>query len=311
MIYVYRAAASQGARDLAENLSRNARKTADLSRVHYGAGLRAGDVVICWGEQLQPVTGVRILNGGPIRTKFQDAITLRQAGVPTIEVSRTRPLAQQQPAPSDPFLAQRDRLQGILGSFINGAPFQRGPVFRDASEEVVQAIRAVQLANNSPIPQAPPPVLDGQWHGRLNSHVGGADLLRPPTTPDFFVKKETLTKEIRIHSFLGKSIRAGVKVPRTGFSATGENGLAQAHPWIRSYEGGWSIQYDDFKSKEAQRNLAHQAVTALGLQFGAVDIGIKADGSLIVLEVNRAAGLEGGTVTAYASAVDAWLAEAA
>jgi hypothetical protein len=37
-----------------------------------------------------------------------------------------------------------------------------------------------------------------------------------------------------------------------------------------------------------------------------VDIGVRADGSLLVLEVNRAPGLEGGTITRYADAIRKW-----
>jgi glutathione synthase/RimK-type ligase-like ATP-grasp enzyme len=58
----------------------------------------------------------------------------------------------------------------------------------------------------------------------------------------------------------------------------------------------------------AHRNLAKKAVESLGLTFGAVDIGRKADNSLIVLEVNRAPGLEGNTINAYANAIVRYLA---
>ena len=67
------------------------------------------------------------------------------------------------------------------------------------------------------------------------------------------------------------------------------------------------ISYDGEVVKQRHRDIAHQAIQALGLQFGAVDIGERADGSLLVLEVNRAAGVEGGTVEAYARAVRRWI----
>ena len=82
----------------------------------------------------------------------------------------------------------------------------------------------------------------------------------------------------------------------------GANGR-EAHPWIRSYEGGWRVLYDGISSKKKHRELAHRAVAALGLDFGAVDIGEAANGTLTVLEVNRAPGIEGGTVDAYAKAL--------
>ena len=52
------------------------------------------------------------------------------------------------------------------------------------------------------------------------------------------------------------------------------------------------------------RDISRDAVTALGLEFGAVDI-IYNDKSkkLFVLEVNTAPGIEGATVTKYKDAI--------
>jgi glutathione synthase/RimK-type ligase-like ATP-grasp enzyme len=135
--------------------------------------------------------------------------------------------------------------------------------------------------------------------------VGGNDLLRFEEAQrmgysiniDYWVKREHLTEEYRVHVFDGASIRAGVKIPRAGVSP---------HEWIRSWDGGWMISYEGVSN--AHRNLAKKAVESLGLIFGAVDIGRKADGSLIVLEVNRAPGLEGNTINAYANAIVRYLA---
>ena len=147
------------------------------------------------------------------------------------------------------------------------------------------------------------------WVGRTADHTGGLDLLHPPAQPDYFVRRENFVKEVRVHSFMGRSIRAGVKQVREGFQLAqrGMNeGATQrgfAHPWVRSWDGGWRIAYSGQGIKQKHRDLAHQAVKAMGLDFGAVDIGERADGSLVVLEVNRAPGLEGGTVDAYARAI--------
>ena len=65
--------------------------------------------------------------------------------------------------------------------------------------------------------------------------------------------------------------------------------------------------YDGVSSRQPHRDLAHRACEALGLQFGAVDIGEQVDGSLVVLEVNRAPGLEDGTVARYAGAITRWM----
>lgn len=137
------------------------------------------------------------------------------------------------------------------------------------------------------------------WLARTAYHTGGLDLLKPTRRPDYWVKREELVKEFRVHSFLARSIRAGVKVVR--------NGVEDPHPWIRSWDGGWRISYDGTSVKQKHRDIAHQACKALKLDFGAVDIGEHADGSVIVLEVNRAPGLEGKTIPAYAKAIQGWI----
>ena len=138
---------------------------------------------------------------------------------------------------------------------------------------------------------------------RRNNHIGGSDLLQGGGgifIPDYYSRKENIVEEYRLHIFRGKSIRAGVKVPRED---------SETHEWIRSFDAGWRIQYDGFKSRREMRDLASSAVTALGLDFGAVDLGRLDTGELIVLEVNRAPGIEGGSVEAYVGGVKRWIEE--
>lgn len=155
---------------------------------------------------------------------------------------------------------------------------------------------------------------------RKKYHMGGNDLLNPPAVPDFWVRKYNFTNEYRIHSFDGKSIRAGKKVPRAGWTVAAseeewkngiEKGELVAHPWIKSYDAGWKIDYTNFSSTKEMKALAHIAVGALGMTFGAVDMGeLNKDlGSVSyhVLEVNRAPGLEGNTIGAYVEAINKWI----
>lgn len=155
--------------------------------------------------------------------------------------------------------------------------------------------------------------LGHQVLGRRVNHVGGRDLLNTPDLPDFYVIKEDFVTEYRIHSFSGRSIRSGIKVPREGFvPATEANWKPNAnlvHPWIRSFDAGWRVKYDAFVSTQKMRGLATKAVAAMGLTFGAVDIGEDAAGNLKVLEVNRGPGIEGNSVTAYVRAITKWLAK--
>jgi hypothetical protein len=147
---------------------------------------------------------------------------------------------------------------------------------------------------------------------RVLHHEGGMDLLVRPKRFDYQVLRELFLKEFRIHSFNGRSIRAGQKVPREGFTEVKDEKLFTlnsnlVHPWIRSFEGGWRVNYDGFQSTSQMRKLAHLAVKALGLTFGAVDIGLAQNGGMKVFEVNRAPGIEGNTVQSYVRAITRWM----
>lgn len=301
--YVYRRSSSTGARELAEALPGGIRYRATQLPIEQKA--RNGDAIVCWGETVGLIIApnVKLLNNAPIRTKFNDAQILKQEGVPTIEVSLTKPVARPAVPGNDPALPTFNQLRDLMGDFLQlnaevvrrrGAPLVQGIT------DLTGTLQTFQRALAQPVQEAQTAVEPGTWLGRMNSHVGGDDLLDPPEQADFYSKKVDFVKEFRVHSFMNKSIRAGVKEVREGFR--------NPHAWIRSWDGGWRIKYDGVSSKQKHREIAHAAVTALGLQFGAVDIGELRDGSLVVLEVNRAPGLEGGTVTAYAEAIQRWLA---
>jgi len=257
--------------------------------------VRPGDIVVCWGEQLQPINGVQILNGAPFKNKLQDAITLRDAGVPTIEFNMTRPVIQAAPA-IDPAIELWNSAQEIAANFI-ALPMARTPVVFDGLSDFSQKLMQLHATLARPLPSAAV-IEDINWVGRLSHHIGGNDLLNPPNRPDFWVKKENITREFRVHSFKGRSIRSGMKIPRVG--------VAEPHSWIRSWDSGWRISYDGSTIRQRHRDIAHRAIIALGLDFGAVDVAEKADGSIFILEVNRAPGLEGGTIRAYADAINLW-----
>ena len=301
MIYVYRPALSSGAKELAAALEGRR-----LRRIEGGYGirlvngrekrvsLRDGDVVIGWGAGVPAFSArIRTLNGAPIQNKYDDALVLKRAGVPTIEVSKTLPRTQ---AATDPAVSLHTSLREALEEF-SSAELSRNTVYIRGLNDLQANIQRLSQVLQQPVPQQR---ATGEWIARIYNHVGGNDLLHPPDRPNYYVKKENIVKEFRVHSFLGKSIRAGVKAPRED--------VLHPHEWVRSYDGGWTIRYDGISSKQKHRELAHAAVAALGLQFGAVDIAQKADKSLIVLEVNRAPGLDGGTPEAYATAVRRWIA---
>lgn len=114
--------------------------------------------------------------------------------------------------------------------------------------------------------------------------------------------------EYRVHVFQGRVIQMQKKVRRSGFQ---ENG--QYTSLIRNLDSGWIYAVGEGLisdgNREAAGNAAIQAVRALGLAFGAVDIIRRnRDGQMFVLEVNTAPGLgEGGsTIRAYTEAFQAW-----
>ena len=304
-IFVFRNEVSDGARELAMALGgRKVRFSERHGGLYFkrqnGERVRvrpaAADVLVCWGEAAPRAAGARILNGSAIRNKFTDAQTLRAAGVPTVEVSQTLPRVAPAPPPIDPAIAAFNEVRELIGDFPGD--FARNRVVQDGVTQLLQRAEVLNQALRLPAPAARPEA-QAVWLGRMNNHVGGTDLLNPPARPDFYVKKLDLVREFRIHSFCGRSIRAGVKGGREGF-------VGQRNPWIRSYDAGWSIHYDGVAATQPMRELAHRAVNALGLNFGAVDIGETQDRQLVVLEVNRAPGLEGGTVTRYSNAILRW-----
>ena len=288
MLFVYRRRNSTGARDLVESIllaGTQARRTKGLAL----RNLQANDAVVCWGDNFAAPNGVKTLNNVAPISKFAEAQKLAEKGVATVTVSRNQPpAAAQRPQPAVRPAYQVANLD-----------------FRGAAEITeAQARAAIQQLNAYLAAPLPPPIPAEIWLPRRNNHVGGADLLEENMRDaDYYSKKENIVEEYRLHMFRGKSIRAGKKVQR----ATRPDGRTAPHPWIRSFDAGWIIQYDNFTSTKDMRTLAGKAVKALGLDFAAVDMGKKADGSLIVLEVNRAPGVEGGTITAYTKHIINWL----
>jgi hypothetical protein len=194
MIYIYRPQPSTGARLLAERLTELGHRAIKIGGP-VGYSYQPGSTIVCWGAHFRnpPVTA---LNNIPLSNKLEDALKLREAGVPTIEVSRTRPAV-----PAGRGFFQPLTLSPVPPQGLNEA----------AAREVIARLTAWLEA---PLPE----VASTEWIGRCRNHVGGNDLLNPPAQPDYWVKREHLTEEYRVHVFDGASIRAGVKIPRAGVS---------------------------------------------------------------------------------------------
>lgn len=290
MIYILRTAPSDSARELVAALAGHRLRNDRLGRV------ATNDYVICWGEAYRGPAAA--LNSAPIQNKLSDALKLAEVGIQTVVVRRDRPAAEPpQPPPIDPIIERWHNVAELVFDYPYDFP-GRNPVVLEGLQQLERAVTSARDAYLNGPPPAVPVGPQVTWLGRSRNHVGGHDLLNPPNTPDFYVRKETLVAEYRVHSFLGASLRAGKKKPIEG---------GAPHAWIRSLLAGWKISYDGVSVRQSHRNIAHAAVEALGLDFGAVDIGEREDGSIIVLEVNRAPGLDGGTITAYADAIRKWV----
>lgn len=127
-----------------------------------------------------------------------------------------------------------------------------------------------------------------EWLPRTRFHQQGRDLTSPPLAADFYVERSFFPDEWRIHVIGKRILRSGVKLPKT----------ANAHPWIKSHRLGWKISYIG-GAPEPVKKVALRAVKALRLDFGAVDVGVKEDGSPVVFEVNTCPGLDSGTLRLY------------
>lgn len=121
-----------------------------------------------------------------------------------------------------------------------------------------------------------------------------ADLVYAPLYTERIRKKD----EFRVHVFGDQVIDVAEKRLKRG-KATEENRNA----FVRNHENGWIFAHENVVCPENVKNEALKAVRALGLDFGAVDVGVDKNGVAYVFEVNTAPGLENQqTIAAYVQA---------
>lgn len=103
--------------------------------------------------------------------------------------------------------------------------------------------------------------------------------------------------EYRIHVMDGRVIDRQQKRRRSN----NENG---SHPYVRSSSNGWVFCREGLDVDGEVDKAAIEAVKALGLDFGAVDLARSARGEVCVYEVNTAPGLENTTLDSYGEAIE-------
>jgi hypothetical protein len=104
------------------------------------------------------------------------------------------------------------------------------------------------------------------------------------------------TAEFRVHVFRGEVIDYIEKKKKLA-----DNRPANFNKYVSSINLGWVFSRTDVRDMPEVRQIAIQAVAALGLDFGAVDI-VFYEGRPYVLEVNTAPGVSGTTLVKYANA---------
>lgn len=118
--------------------------------------------------------------------------------------------------------------------------------------------------------------------------------------------------EWRVHVFNGQAILSQLKMRRSGFQEIGGyTSLVRNHG--AGYVYGVNYPREDHPELAQVEQVAVDAVTALGLDFGAVDLIQKKQHGreIYVLEVNTAPGLEegGSSLQAYATAIREYAAQ--
>jgi len=135
---------------------------------------------------------------------------------------------------------------------------------------------------------------------KLTGHSGrGIEIYRGGELPQapLYTKYIEQKAEYRVHVFKGKVIDY-IKKRRKDYDYPTEN-----ESMVRSYKNGWIFARNRLRRLERIESLAIDAVEALGLDFGAVDIVRGRDNSVYVLEVNTAPGLSGQTLESYLQAI--------
>ena len=106
-----------------------------------------------------------------------------------------------------------------------------------------------------------------------------------------YIKKRD---EYRVHVFKGDVIDIQLKKKAKAVDVNYQ---------VRTHAGGWIFAREDINPPEQVIEAAINAVNALGLDFGAVDVAWNTKKGAFVLEVNTAPGLEGQTIQSYVTAI--------
>lgn len=105
-------------------------------------------------------------------------------------------------------------------------------------------------------------------------------------------------RELRVHVAFRKVIDFSEK-RRVRMKNPPENRF-----WVRTHRNGWIYAREGAQLHENVKRIAVEAIQAVGLDFGAVDIRALRNGTCAVLEINTAPGLTGQTLDSYTTAFE-------
>ncbi len=136
--------------------------------------------------------------------------------------------------------------------------------------------------------------------GRKLRHARGSDIQfclqkRDHRRPrDFYTVYIPTNREYRVHVVGSEAVRVQAKY--LDFPE-------QKKAWIRNYESGYRFRNPRLRMHRRRLQAAISAVSALGLDFGAVDLIVGDDNETYILEVNTAPSCSPLTGTAYVNGI--------
>jgi hypothetical protein len=117
----------------------------------------------------------------------------------------------------------------------------------------------------------------------------------------FYSRYQEHNGEYRVHVFNGRVIDF-VQKKKMRDERIEERGLTH-NKYVRNHQNGWIFARVDVELPDGVEDTCINAVDALGLDFGAVDVIYSEESGPIVLEINTAPGLEGTTLEKYQQAI--------
>lgn len=144
-----------------------------------------------------------------------------------------------------------------------------------------------------------PPFILGSYITRALRHRGGNDIREYSGRRRFVVKAIDKVKEYRIEVFQGNAFRGHIKYPPSQpiFNWNRDNSEWETHGYRTMREA-----VGDSVITEAKK-----AVSALGYDFGAVDLITDAEGQVYVLEVNSAPAINEAGLGKYRYRINRWV----